>query len=160
MLWRPLLCSFFYICTVTTLSISRHGKQQPLPPAQQQTRYEAQACSVMLAVTPSGGIMEQLVEIPLDKRILSGAKLPSRPKSIEMIAAVTNKGRSVSLERLDSILCNITLDYSSDERKATGSDGAPKVLPGFALRDEVVQFEDASSSWFLGDRMIDSYECR
>lgn len=79
---------------------------------------------------------------------------------IKIIAAITSKGRSVSLERLDRIVCEITPDYSGEEREATASDAAPKALPVFALKDGAVQLDNSSSIWFLGDRAIDSYECR
>jgi len=86
--------------------------------------------------------------------------LPRHLKTIKIIAAITSNGRSVSLERLDRIICKITPDYSGEEREATASDAAPEVLPVFALKDEAVQLDDSSSTWFLGGRAIDSYECR
>jgi hypothetical protein len=74
--------------------------------------------------------------------------------------AVTIEDRSISLERLDKIMCRITAKTKSEDERAMKGKGSSEDLPWFMLRDGTVQLEDSSSEWFLEGRAIESFECR
>jgi hypothetical protein len=79
---------------------------------------------------------------------------------MKIAAAVNGEGQSVNLEKLDNIICQIIPEISIEEEATVESGMKPIVLPWFAVKDGRVQFEDASSRWFLGGRAVEGYECR
>ncbi|EOA89839.1 uncharacterized protein SETTUDRAFT_37488 [Exserohilum turcica Et28A] len=83
-----------------------------------------------------------------------GLVLPRQLDTIKIVAAATGQGRSVALERLDSITCKITTDVDDEGEQA------PAGLPWFSLKDGTVRIKDTPSKWFLGSRRIQSYKCR
>jgi hypothetical protein len=79
---------------------------------------------------------------------------------MKIVAAVTEQGRSTSLEKLDSTMCQVIPVISAEERAAAEVSVGSKIWPWFTVEDGRVQFEDASSRWFLGGRAVEGYECR
>jgi hypothetical protein len=80
--------------------------------------------------------------------------------TMRIVAAITEQGQSTSLEKLDTIICQVTPEISVKERAATEAGMESKVWPGFSVKDGRVRLDDASSRWFLGGRAVESYECR
>jgi hypothetical protein len=73
---------------------------------------------------------------------------------------MNQRKQSVSLEDLRRIKCRVLPKLSTEEKAAYHSNGLEKVWPWFKVEHETVQFEDASSRWFLAGRAVESYECR
>ena len=104
--------------------------------------------------------MQKLAEIPLNTRIVAGLNIPNRLSAIKIAMAVTVEDRSISLERLDKIMCRITPKTDANEKEAMKGEGEPDELPWFMLRDGTVELEDSSSERFLGGKAIQIFECR
>jgi hypothetical protein len=172
-----LLWSAVLLHPVLTLSIPpQHLAQSPMLLEQGQTTTSTTK-SVILAFTEKGSARVQQIEIPLQKRIISGTlhmriilrsaltyrsgvDLPAHPGTIT-IKAVTNRQRhSVSLEELGQVMCRVVPRLSAEERDALDLAGMEKAWPWFRIRDETISFERASSRWFLAGRAVASYECR
>lgn len=89
-----------------------------------------------------------------------GTNLPKYPKNMKMVAVVNEQGRSVPLERLEQIICQVEPGLDAEERAAAAVRTPQSSWPWFSARDEVIQFEDKDSRWFLGGRAVKNYECR
>ncbi|ENI01447.1 hypothetical protein COCC4DRAFT_204291 [Bipolaris maydis ATCC 48331] len=169
-----IVCSFAYASLAVGASIPQHEVQQPLLPDHQAGALKSNNIHVMLAFIESGGNMQKLAEIPLNTRIVAaavnppqepltlrlGLNIPSRLSAIKIAMAVTVEDRSISLERLDKIMCRITPKTDAKQKEAMKGKGEPDELSWFMLRDGTVELEDSSSEWFLGGRAIQSFECR
>ncbi|KAJ6274003.1 hypothetical protein PSV08DRAFT_218639 [Bipolaris maydis] len=177
-----IVCSFAYASLAVGASIPQHEVQQPLLPDHQAGALKSNNIHVMLAFIESGGNMQKLAEIPLNTRIVAGTfqpcarlgqapclspltlrlglNIPSRLSAIKIAMAVTVEDRSISLERLDKIMCRITPKTDAKQKEAMKGKGEPDELSWFMLRDGTVELEDSSSEWFLGGRAIQSFECR
>lgn len=154
MLGTHLLAGLLCAYAAVAISMPQHEPQQPLLAQHKASGLDSQTVHVMLVYTESGSKMERVAQIPLHKRILPGLVLPRQLDTIKIVAAATGQGRSVALERLDSITCKITTDVDDEGEQA------PAGLPWFSLKDGTVRIKDTPSKWFLGSRRIQSYKCR
>lgn len=66
--------------------------------------------------------------------------------------------QSAPLEELGLIMCRIMPRDAVEEEVSSTSRN--REWPWFRAKDGAVQFQQASSVWFLADRDIESYECR
>ncbi|RAR04659.1 cytochrome c oxidase subunit vib protein [Stemphylium lycopersici] len=129
MLWKHVLCSLPCAFLAFASSIPRHEAQQPLLLEQQPASSKSDTINVVLAFTESGSTMEQQGEIPLHERVLPGVDLPSHLSVIKIVTAVTGQGRSVSLERLDKIMCRMMPETRRKDRR-----GPPEEVRGDGMR--------------------------
>lgn len=169
----------FFLCrAILARSIPQHNIQELLLPEVHRTEDYSRATSVILEFTESGSNEEKRYEIPLRFRTLAGmsipcvrtpkpvlmvgvgTNLPKYPKNMKMVAVVNEQGRSVPLERLEQIICQVEPGLDAEERAAAAVRTPQSSWPWFSARDEVIQFEDKDSRWFLGGRAVKNYECR
>jgi hypothetical protein len=80
--------------------------------------------------------------------------------SIRLVLTVIEPGRPASQARLERTICKITPNISAEKRQIVDLGIKLMVLPQFAVIDRVVRFGDSSPRWYLGGRVIESYECR
>jgi len=92
--------------------------------------------------------------------IVVGTSLPAHPETVRILMAANEKGQSMPLEKLDSIVCR--LEPTLDRRNRAAAQIARRRRPwlGFSLKDGAVTFGKSDSTWFLGGIAVAAYECR
>ncbi|KAF2252713.1 hypothetical protein BU26DRAFT_517286 [Trematosphaeria pertusa] len=159
--------TFQLFCALCSLSHGVFGvaipgqfTQAPLPPSKPDTKTSVPfyATKAILAVTAVGDEDEKYIELPLRQRMPPGPEFPYRLDGARIVALMNEQRQSAPLEELGLIMCRIMPRDAVEEEVSSTSRN--REWPWFRAKDGAVQFQQASSVWFLADRDIESYECR
>ncbi|PSN62907.1 hypothetical protein BS50DRAFT_132433 [Corynespora cassiicola Philippines] len=115
--------------------------------------------SAILAMKPMDSGEERYIELSIGQNISAGTILPVQLSSARIIGLMNQRRQSASLEQLSQTQCRIHSVPTRTSEQIARSHGMGSSWPWFTMEDGTVQFDRASSKWFLAGSKIAQYEC-